>query len=102
MQIKDAVDATVHFSSGRVVLIPINELMENPKTMFAGQGGRYFLVCADTCFEVTYALNDGNGEYVVVIPYDNRQVVNALKTVFNVMIVPYVSISEKTGIVSEW
>lgn len=102
MQIEDAIDATVPFSSGRAILLPINELMENPKILFAGQGGRYFLVCADTCFEVTYALNERTGEYVVVIPEDNKQAVNALQTVFNVLMVPYVSISEETGIVSEW
>lgn len=94
------IDATVHFSSGRAALFPINELMERPSVRFSGSGGKYSLTIEDTEYEVTYLFCDYSGEYVILVPEDAHNLTKALVREFTAFEVPMVSI--RGGVVYIW
>lgn len=94
------IDATVHFSSGRAALFPINELMERPNVRFSGSGEVYSITIEDVEYEVTYLFCAYSGEYVILVPEDAHDLTEALVREFKAFEVPMVSIRD--GVVHIW
>lgn len=94
------IDATVSSSSGLVSLFPINELMEHPNVKFSGSGGKYELKVGGKEYQVTYALNDDDGNYVVVVPETASELMGAMVKEF--VAFPVLQVSIRNGVVSPW